>query len=610
MIKAMRIALCVALMLAPAVIVADRQQQRAERWELAWGIAPADYIQYRVTSQRRVDPPAQTEGELVEPALTYAHYLGHELSPVGELDRKANPLSIAELLLLPAMRAPEGRVRAAAEYRHDWSFEWVAGHPPIQLASEYSVIGAERQRGADCVAIRGVHTLRQSGNRNTEGTRWLSYRATTTAWFDTARRRLHGARVELHAALWRGAEDGKREALHWEVEFQLQREIDTTGQALHASVAEAIERGAANVLSQMRGDGTWRYGNLRRGGTALALLTLLMCDVPADDPRIVRGFELLQPMEFENTYSVACSLMAYEARYITPEERRAWLSNPDGAHEFKRKLNSEDRREMERLVQWLKDNQNEANPFYNYARGHNDEPDRFDFSNTQYALLGLAAALRCDVRIPTGIIKPMVERIIEYQAETGPRVRRVIGYQPPEGRREARTTLASRPVEARGWNYRTRASWDRYAETTDAYGSMTTAGLTCLLVGLEIARSMGPEDFRAEFGNRSVFTNWERRANESLDSGMAWLEHWYSVTRNPNRGQGWYFYHMYGLERVMVFAGSRWLGTHNWYNQGAAALVATQDESGGWGNLSETCLALLFLKKGTVPPRRRVITGE
>src|SRR5690606_14037495 len=100
---------------------------------------------------------------------------------------------------------------------------------------------------------------------------------------------------------------------------------------------------------------------------------------------------------------------------------------PEGAGDFKRELSPADRKEVERLVQWLKDNQNEPNPFYNYKRGHNDEPDRFDFSCTQYALLGFASALRCDVRIPTGIIKPLVERIIEYQQESGPRIRRVTG---------------------------------------------------------------------------------------------------------------------------------------------------------------------------------------
>lgn len=603
--------LCIAMLLSATDVGADRQFQRAERWELAWSLPKTTYLNYAVVQQKRLDAPEETEATQLEPALNYAHFMAAEFNANGEIDRRANPLAIEEMLLQPAMHVPAGRIREGATWKREWNFESVAGHPAIQLDSEYTSTGVEMHRGAECVEISSVHALKPSGNRNKAGSHWISFDARTTAWFHIERRMLWGAKLELHAALWRGADDGKREEMHWSLEFALSREIDSAGSKLREDVAEAIRRGSDRVLSWQRANNGWRHGRRHnRGGTALALLTLLMCDTPKDDPRIERGFAALQPMDLEDTYSVACSIMAYEARYISEEERRAWLANPDGQQDFKRELSAADRKEVERLVQWLKDNQNEPNPFYNYKRGHEDDLSRFDFSCTQYALLGFAAALRCDVKIPTGIVKPLVERIIDYQQEAGPRIRRVTDYQPAEGKREARSTVATKAVEARGWNYRTRASWDRYAETGDAYGSMTTAGLTCLLVGLEIARSMNEEDFRAEFGNRSVFTNWERRATESLESGMAWMEHWFSATRNPNRGRGWYEYYLYGLERIMVLSRTRYLGTRNWYNEGAAALVAIQDEHGGWGNLAETCLALLFLKKGTVPPKRRVITGD
>lgn len=87
------------------------------------------------------------------------------------------------------------------------------------------------------------------------------------------------------------------------------------------------------------------------------------------------------------------------------------------------------------------------------------------------------------------------------------------------------------------------------------------------------------------------------------------MEHWFSVTRNPNKGRHWYLYYLYGLERVMMLAQTHRLGAHDWYAEGASALVTIQNANGSWGNMPDTCFALLFLKKGTVPSRR-IVTGN
>jgi len=302
--------------------------------------------------------------------------------------------------------------------------------------------------------------------------------------------------------------------------------------------------------------------------------------------------------------------MAYEARYITEAERRAYLSEGEKFPEFKRELTDEDRNEMQKLVDWLVENQNrQKNPFWNYTP--DGETWRFDFSNTQYALLGLAAALRCNVRIPAGVISKLVEQTIAHQMPDGPKVKRVVGYKPPKdgGRDAGRSTYASKTGKARGWNYSSKAKWDRYSETTDAYGSMTTAGLTCVLVGLDAVESMNNEQLKAEFGSQAAIDKWKKAASESLEDGMCWLEHWFSVTRNPNRGRTWYLYYMYGLERVMMLAQTRRLGVHDWYAEGASVLVSLQQENGSWGGMPDTCFALLFLKKGTVPARKP-LTGS
>jgi hypothetical protein len=122
---------------------------------------------------------------------------------------------------------------------------------------------------------------------------------------------------------------------------------------------------------------------------------------------------------------------------------------------------------------------------------------------------------------------------------------------------------------------------------------------------------MKPEDFTKEFSNRGTHQAWEKNSQDSLEAGMAWMEYWFSVTRNPVRQRTWYYYWMYGLERVGMLAGVKWIGEHNWYYEGCCPLLALQDGQGGWGmGPADTAFALLFLKKGTVPPRRKVFTGE
>jgi hypothetical protein len=617
--------LCALLMLIPAVHRADppagSQFQRADRWEFGWAVPPTTYLNYAVTFQKRIDPPKEVpEGvTLVDPNFDYAHFLGYEVNATGDLQCQAAPLVFVEALLQPALHSPEGKQKPGLEWNREWKLDSIYDYPALLLASEYTITGAEQCGNAECVAITGKHSRKPPAKGgDAEGKlRWQTYDLTSTAWYNPETRRMQGALLELHATLMRPGTDGakdSREDMHWRVRYDLAAEFDSThSRYLHEKVDKAIEKGVNRVWAMLRGDGSWQHTRHKRGGTALALLTQLMCDVPKDDPRIKQAFTLLKDTEMENTYSVACSLMAYEARYISEEERRAYLSNPDSPPDFKREVSEDDRAEMERLVQWLADNQNQSNPFYNYTRPDEPTGQRFDFSNTQYALLGLAAALRCNIRIPPGTVRQLVEELIKYQQPTGPKIRRVVGYKPPERDKEGkegRSTMSSRASEARGWTYARKAKWDKYSEDGDAYGSMTTAGITCLLAGLDIAHNMTPEDFKAEFGSRGALQQWEKRVNDSLDDGMAWMEHWFSVTRNPNKGRHWYLYYMYGLERIMMMAQMRYLGTHNWYNEGAAVLVVTQDENGGWGNLADTCFALLFLKKGTVPSRRRVITGD
>jgi hypothetical protein len=106
------------------------------------------------------------------------------------------------------------------------------------------------------------------------------------------------------------------------------------------------------------------------------------------------------------------------------------------------------------------------------------------------------------------------------------------------------------------------------------------------------------------------------RVDAAIDSGSEWLGVHFAVDRNPGHGR-WHFYYLYGLERAGILCDVEKMGTHSWYPEGAAYLVRRQNASGSWdargarrgdAGITDTCFALLFLKRGTVPVRLPAVT--
>ena len=98
-----------------------------------------------------------------------------------------------------------------------------------------------------------------------------------------------------------------------------------------------------------------------------------------------------------------------------------------------------------------------------------------------------------------------------------------------------------------------------------------------------------------------------------LERGLDWLGKRFTVLENPGGGQTWHFYYLYGLERVGRFTARRFIGSSDWYREGARMFVSTQDGFSGafrGGRIEDpvvaTSFALLFLAKG----RRPVIVAK
>ncbi len=193
-----------------------------------------------------------------------------------------------------------------------------------------------------------------------------------------------------------------------------------------------------------------------------------------------------------------------------------------------------------------------------------DGPASGDNSNTQYAALGLRACYDAGIILEESVIHRAVKWLLESQ-------------HPPEDGAAANAVASGGDARPRGWNYRLPEG-----ENAKAYGSMTAGAVGCLTIYDHMMKK-----------------DWKR--NPAINSGMAWLAKHYSVKDNPGRGASWYRYYLYGLERAGILYDTRKIGSHDWYADGAKALLAQQDANGAWDKEWDTCFAILFLKKATRP---------
>ena len=204
-------------------------------------------------------------------------------------------------------------------------------------------------------------------------------------------------------------------------------------------------------------------------------------------------------------------------------------------------------------------------------------PAEGDNSNSQYAALGIRACADAGILFPEDMLRRARHyfRSSAHAAEGG------------AGSGVATGMEASAPPQ--GWCYGSATAWNH---KHGAYGSMTAGAIGALA----IYDTLLGEDWRKDPG---------------VASGLSWLARNFSVTINPGPpSEEWakndthwaHFYYLYALERAGVLCRTEWIGRHAWYAEGTTMLLAGQGKDGSWnGSPSDTCFAILFLKRVTRP---------
>jgi hypothetical protein len=184
-------------------------------------------------------------------------------------------------------------------------------------------------------------------------------------------------------------------------------------------------------------------------------------------------------------------------------------------------------------------------------------PAQGDNSNSQYAALGLRA---CH---DAGIVLPREGAVATDGLADGP---------------------------PRGWCYSRK---DVCAREHRPYAAMTAGAVGAVAI----------YDYILE-------QDWRR--DPVVRSGLSWLAAHWSVTENAGpiefnvAPKEELYYYLYALERAGMLLGIAKVGRHDWYAEGAAAILDAQKPDGSWhdgasrGNSTwDTCFAVLFLKKAT-----------
>jgi hypothetical protein len=381
----------------------------------------------------------------------------------------------------------------------------------------------------------------------------------------------------------------------------------------------AVRQGMDAILATQADDGSFQdelETEWPGGPTALGLLALLKSGYPRSESAIEKGFAYLKKCPMNKTYIVGITLMALEARW-TPQNVKERIKGITVARPGRVQVSPKDLEWMKTLAEFLMNNMcygkytttgtrtSGEKDVWSYPRDKSG-----DHSNTQYAILGLRSAQRCGVKIDRAswekVWTKVVNHFLDVQEKKGPKVKRWKMIEDSKHGYVSYKPLTSAIDTARGWTYSAcvdpKGSSKRHGYATS--GSMTTVGIASLLIGME-----------GLYRIRSPKLNGAKKAeiHRAARDGLAWLAHHFTVQTNPGHPEGdWLYYYLYGMERAAVLAGTRNIGKHDWYREGAEFLMQHQDPDGRWtykgscGNLAPTCFAVLFLTKATVPGHTKI----
>jgi hypothetical protein len=362
------------------------------------------------------------------------------------------------------------------------------------------------------------------------------------------------------------------------------RSQDPDGAGLQERINAAIDRGREHLLRRLAELTANTPGDYPMGRLALPLAACLKAGARANDARVTAAFAKLEKMPLEKTYCVACYLFALDA--LALRSYKEALEKSRGGDPLVRGGGAEHRAagklrdEMAKCVNWLVGARADGVGYWSYPFLAKDGPQRHDFSNTQFAVLGLQIGLEHGIPIPRRVFEEIADIFVKTQHLLDPPEEIEVTYS-----LSLKDLLSSQRRRASSVKFRVQpGGWEYTAENRGAKASMTAAGASSLLVA---RNGLGGAD--------SART---AEVEKAIVRAYAWIaRNFDSYLRFGGGAHG--LYSLYSLEKVGDLGDVEKLGPHDWYVEGARRLVADQSANGSWGSYVDTSFALLFLTRAT-----------
>jgi hypothetical protein len=337
-------------------------------------------------------------------------------------------------------------------------------------------------------------------------------------------------------------------------------------------VADSIARAKAYLYSRQL-HGNWEAVRTRHGGvkdpndpnalqfggmTAIATFALLACgDSPTSNDHLREAVDWLEKADMRGIYAI--SLRA-----------QIWNLLPDD--ETVKKMRRHDK---VALLEDVRHGNGLEAGYFGYGEGMDKR--QYDHSVSQFGVLGLWSAQQGGEEIETRVWKEFDKAWRSQQRPDGSWCY-LDQPIPPEVAPKADPGLLGEEL------------------------SMTAAGVATLFITQDYVSSSA----RCE-GNIK---------DSNIANGMQWVGSHLEDIDSNNWAKQWRYYTMFGICRIGLASGFRYIGDHDWFQWGANTLLKEQDADGSWGSggfsasqdtpaveggVFNTAFSLLFLSRGRAP---------
>ena len=232
-----------------------------------------------------------------------------------------------------------------------------------------------------------------------------------------------------------------------------------------------------------------------------------------------------------------------------------------------------------------------------------------DTSITQYAMLGLWAAVRAGIDVPQPVLDNAANWHMRTQMRNGG-----FSYQPLGGDTDVRHSMTMAGVGSMGIVRVLMTRNPQDLESLNDELEQKTKKADKAFGVLERVTLKDTPDQAAAPVDKNVKSLISRvDVEKSIKGGMGWLASNYTVEKT-NIGASWHLYYLYGMERAASLGNYEKIANHDWYTEGYRVLLKSQNGDGSWtdigGVTASTCFATLFLMRATeklvpraAPPR-------